>query len=236
MRVQDKYKAFIHAIPLERFCDRSMKVMIETKYFHAKGTSADGLLTKANKVLKKFCIMAAGMRGIGTPLHQIPRGRSLMDMRNQFILSKWSEVQGTVYILSNNDDELMAQIPDGWWLLNPTTYLLLAVPVHRCNPDIIANTTLWKETHADTVKRREKDKIVELHATGHQQVEELMLQSKAQLMAQILTQGQSSKSRSSLYCCHNSRSHSSRFEIALMGREKKNLMRTPMTFSWSCHS
>jgi hypothetical protein len=50
--VQDKYRAFIQAIPLERFSDRSLKVTMEAKYFRTKGESADGLLTKANDVLK----------------------------------------------------------------------------------------------------------------------------------------------------------------------------------------
>ncbi len=63
---------------------------MEAKYFRAKGTSADGLLTKANEVLKNVRALAAGTRGVGTPLHQIPSGRSLRDMRNEFILKKWS--------------------------------------------------------------------------------------------------------------------------------------------------
>ena len=46
--------AFINAIPLERFSARSLKVTMEAKYFCAKGMSADGLLTKANDVLKFF--------------------------------------------------------------------------------------------------------------------------------------------------------------------------------------
>ncbi len=197
--VQDKFKAFICTIPLEQFSDRSMKVLMETKYFRTKGTSADILLMKANKVLKNVRIMAAGISGICTPLHQIPSGRSLMDMWNQFILSKWSEMQGMVYIPSNNDEELMAEISDGWWLFNSTTYLLLAVLVHWCNPDIIFDPTMvptgpthatyWKESQADTVKRKEKNKIVELHVMGHQRAEELMLQSKAQLMAQTINLG-----------------------------------------------
>jgi hypothetical protein len=59
---------------------------METKYYRAKGTSADGLLTKASTVLKNVRVMAAGIQGIGILLHQIPSGRSLIDMRNQFIL------------------------------------------------------------------------------------------------------------------------------------------------------
>jgi hypothetical protein len=41
-RVQDKYRVFINAIPLERFSDSSLKVTMEAKYFRAKGMSADG--------------------------------------------------------------------------------------------------------------------------------------------------------------------------------------------------
>ena len=140
-KVQAKYKELIQSIPLERFSDMTLKMMMETKYYRAKGTSADGLLTKANEVLKNVRIMAAGIQGIGTPLHKIPSGRSLMDMRNQFILSKWSEANGTVYVPSNDDENLIAEVADGWWLQSTSTHLLLAVLVHRSNPDIIADPT-----------------------------------------------------------------------------------------------
>ena len=50
--LQERYKGFIRSIPLTRFSDASIKVKMEEKYFRAKGTSADGLLTKANEVLK----------------------------------------------------------------------------------------------------------------------------------------------------------------------------------------
>jgi hypothetical protein len=196
-RVQDKYRTFIHAIPLERFSDRSLKLTMEVKYFRAKGDSADGLLTKANDVLKNVRVMAAGIRGVGTPLHQIPR--SLMDMRNKFILKKWNAKQGTIYAPSNNDDELMLDVPDGWWLINTTTNLLLAVLVHRCNPDVIADPTtvstgptreiLRKDSQKDTVERRARDRILEHHATGRQRAEESILESKAQLMAQTIDSG-----------------------------------------------
>ena len=112
-KVQAKYKELIQSIPLERFSDMTLKMMMETKYYRAKGTSADGLLTKATEVLKNVRIMAAGIKGIGTPLHNIPSGRSLMDMRNQFILSKWSEANGTVYVPSNDDENLIAEVADG---------------------------------------------------------------------------------------------------------------------------
>ena len=84
---------------------------------------------------------------------------------------------------------MISEVPDGWWVLNPTTNLLLAVLVHRCNPDIIADPTnvptgptcetLRKESRKDTVERRERDMIVELHGTNRQRAEESMLASKA---------------------------------------------------------
>jgi hypothetical protein len=173
--------------------------MMKAKFFRAKGTSADGLLTKANNVLKNVCVMAAGIRGVGTPLHQIPSGRCLTDMRNEFILKNWNGMKGTIYSPSNNDDELMADVPDRWWLLNPTTNLLLAVLVHRCNPDVVANPTavpagptheiLQKDSQKETVDRRDRDRIVEHHATGPQRAEESMLESKAKLMAQTIDSG-----------------------------------------------
>ena len=58
------------------------------KYFRAKGSSADGLLTKAKDVLKNVHSIAAGIRGVGTHMHQIPSGRSLRDMHNEFILDE----------------------------------------------------------------------------------------------------------------------------------------------------
>jgi len=198
-RVQDKYRAFINAIPLERFSDRPLKVTMEAKYFRAKGMSADGSLTKANDVLKNVRLMAAGIRGVGTLLHQIPSGRSLMDMRNEFILKKWSAMQGTIYAPSNNNDELKLDVQDGWWLINTTTKLLLAVLVHRCNPDVIADPTtvrtgpmreiLCKDSQKDTVERRERDRILEHNAIGRQRAEESMLESKVQLMAQTIDSG-----------------------------------------------
>ncbi len=150
-------------------------------------------------MLKNVRMMAAGIRGVGTPLHQIPSGRSLMDMRNEFILKKWNAMQGTIYAPSNNDDELMLDVQDGWWLTNTTTNLLLAVLVHRCNPDVIADPTtvrtgpaceiLCKDSQKDTVERRDMDRILEHHATGRQCAEESMLESKAQLMAQTIDSG-----------------------------------------------
>ena len=53
-----------------------------------------------------------------------------MDMRNEFILKNWNAMQGMIYAPSNNDDELMLDVQDGWWLINTTTFFLLAVLVH----------------------------------------------------------------------------------------------------------
>ena len=133
------------------------------------------------------------------PLHQIPSGKSLTDMQNEFILKKWNAAQGTVYIPSNNIDELMSEVPDGWWLLNTTTHLLLAVLVHRMNPDVVSDPTvvptgptrdaLHVEACHDSVERREIERIVANHSTERQCAEDSMIVSKAQLMAQTIDSG-----------------------------------------------
>jgi hypothetical protein len=49
---------------------------------------------------------------------------------------------------------------------------------------------LRKKNQKDTLEHRVKDKIVEMHTTGHQRAEEsMLLQSKAELMAQSMDSG-----------------------------------------------
>jgi hypothetical protein len=111
----------------------------------------------------------------------------------------WNQVQGTFYAPSNNDDKLMMDVPDGWWLFHTTTNLLLAVLVHRCNPDITVDLTtvptgptceiIRKDCQKGMVERRERDCIFKQHLTKRYRVEESMLESKAQLMAQTINSG-----------------------------------------------
>ncbi len=80
-----------------------------------------------------------------------------------------------------------------------TTNLLLAVLVHRCNPDITGDPTevapgetrqsICASTCEDIVQRRERDRIVENHGSERQCVETSMMNSKAVLMAQTINSG-----------------------------------------------
>lgn len=199
-KVLDKYKSFISGIPLSRFADASVKMDMTERYYRAKTNSPEGFLTKATDVLKKVKAMAAGIRGVGTPLHQIPSGKSLMDMKNEFIMKKYSESQGLEYVPSNNDEELLEAVPVEWWMRHSTTNLLLAVLVHRCNPDVIADPTtlapgptrdaIRDMTREDTAARRERDRIVENYGTERQRAEDSMISSKAKLMAQTIDSGE----------------------------------------------
>ncbi len=199
-KVQDKYKLCLRAIPLDRFADASIKIKMTEKYFRAKTNSAEGFLTKATDVLKNVRSLAAGIQGIGTPLHQIPSGKSLMDMKNEFILRKYHEVRGFVYDpAANNDEELLADVPEGWWMIHSKTQLLLAALVHRSNPNVVADPTeiaagptrasLRVDERSDTAARRERDRIVENYGTERQRAEDSMVSSKAQLMAQTIDSG-----------------------------------------------
>ena len=62
-------------------------------------------------------------------------------MKNEFILRKYHEVWGFVYDPSNNDEELLAEVPEGWWVNHSKTQMLLAALVHRSNPDVAADPT-----------------------------------------------------------------------------------------------
>ena len=43
--------------------------------------------------------MSMKLKGIGTPLHDIPSGKSLMDVKDNFILDKYKEFLGEVCIM-----------------------------------------------------------------------------------------------------------------------------------------
>ena len=84
---------------MDHFADVSMKIKTTDKYFPAKTNSADGSLTEATAVLKNVWSLAAGIRGIRIPLHQIQSGKSLVDMKNKFILKKYTVAQGLVLFM-----------------------------------------------------------------------------------------------------------------------------------------
>ena len=197
--VHDKYKSLIRMIPLQRFADATVRVKMVEKYFRAKTNSPEGFYTKACDVMKGVRALATVIKGVGSPLHQIPSGKSLMDMKIEFILKKYSAAMGTVYVPSNNAEDQFAEIPDGWWMLHSSTNLLLAVLVHRCNPDITGDPTevapgvtrqsIRAGTREDLVERRERDRIVENHGSERQRVESSIMSSKAALMAQTIDSG-----------------------------------------------
>ncbi len=75
--VQEKYKSFICILPLQRFADATVRAKIVEKYFRAKSNSPDGFYTKACDVMKGVRALATVIKGVGSPLHQIPAGRVL---------------------------------------------------------------------------------------------------------------------------------------------------------------
>jgi hypothetical protein len=134
--VQEQCTSFICMLPLQRFADATVRVKMVKKFFRPKSNSPDGFYTKACDVMKGVRALATVIKGVGSSLHQIPSGKSLMDMKIEFILKKYSTAMGVVYVQSNNHEDQFAEILEGWWMLYPLTNLLLAILVHRCNPDV----------------------------------------------------------------------------------------------------
>ena len=76
LKVQATYKELINSIPTGRFTDFGLKDKMLQRYFRAKTNSPAGLLTKVEDSLQKARVMATKLKGIGTPLHDIPSGKS----------------------------------------------------------------------------------------------------------------------------------------------------------------
>ena len=96
LKVQATYKELINAIPTNHFTDFGLKDKMLQGYFRAKTNSPAGLLTKVEDSLQKARVMSTKLKGIGTPLHDIPSGKSLMDVKDNFVLEKYKEFLGEV--------------------------------------------------------------------------------------------------------------------------------------------
>ncbi len=117
----------IHAIPLECFSDWSLKHWWRLSIFGQREQVRTACWRRRTMCWKMFAswLQESGVLEFNCIRFWV-EGVCLMDIRNQFILRKWSEMQGTVYVPSNNDEELMSEVAK-----STTTYLLLAVLVHR---------------------------------------------------------------------------------------------------------
>ena len=98
-KVQVTYKELINSIPTSHFSEFGLKDKMLQVYFRAKTNFPAGLLTKAEDSLQKARVMSTNLKGIGTPLHNIPSAKSLMDIKENFILEKYKEFLGEVCII-----------------------------------------------------------------------------------------------------------------------------------------
>lgn len=91
LKVQEIYKELIKSIPEDRFGELGLKQKMMQGYFRAKKNSPAGILAKAEDIITKVRGTGALIKGIGTPLHRIPSGKSLSDIRMEFIIEKYKE-------------------------------------------------------------------------------------------------------------------------------------------------
>jgi hypothetical protein len=111
-------------------------------------------------------------------------------MKNDSTLKKCLAAKEGESVTITNDNKFQDKIPDGWWMNNSSCCLLLAVFVHRTNPDpdIVSDTTaiptettqesICDSTDNETAARIEREKIVKNHGTVIQRLEESMMSSK----------------------------------------------------------
>ena len=97
------------------------------------------------------------------------------------------------------DDDIKKEMPNDWWLTHSSCHHLLAVLVHRGNPDIARDPTLVADVDtrktlrekdaAEMIKRREQAKESEAATTNRAKQEDRMMSAKTALMEQALVSG-----------------------------------------------
>jgi hypothetical protein len=90
-KVQAKYWQLITAIPISTFADTTLKPKMIEKFYHAKSGSASSFLDKVEDVIRSVRGVAGGLAGIGTPLHKIPSGKSLSNVKKKYILDEYKK-------------------------------------------------------------------------------------------------------------------------------------------------
>ncbi len=90
-------------------------------------------------------------------------------------------------------------MPDGWWLSHPSCTVLLAVLVHKGNPDVASDPTtvmaggtrnsLREQQAADALKRRMQAKENEMATSKRGKIDEKQQEAKTALMEQALSMG-----------------------------------------------
>ena len=90
-------------------------------------------------------------------------------------------------------------MPDGWWLCHPSCTVLLAVLVHKGNPDVASDPTtvvsgatrnsLREQQAEDTLKRRMQAKEIEMANSKRGKIDEKQQEAKTALMEQALSMG-----------------------------------------------
>lgn len=150
-KLLEKYKHLIAVIPVNCFGDAGLEATMCKGFYRAKKGSAGGLQDKVRKL--KSLVQDVFKK---CQLPKLPSGCGIFDVHDRYISEKFTESGG------GHESE----VPDGWWLSNPSCYHLLAAIVHKDNPDIAADPTLLApggtrdEQRAQVAKDREKQIIV----------------------------------------------------------------------------
>jgi hypothetical protein len=176
VKLLEKYKQLIAAIPANRFGDDGLKATMCKGYYRAKLGSAGGLQDKV-RTLKTLVQKVYGK----CDLSKLPSGCGIFDARDRYISEKFVDSGGHE-----------SEVPDGWWLSDTSCYHLLAALVHKNNPDIAKDPTQLAapgtrdEQRAQVAKDREKQIIASKMAsvTVRGEIDESMLRTKAKLMEQ----------------------------------------------------
>lgn len=91
VKLLEKYKQLIEAIPVDRFGSYGLRNIMLVKYYGAKTGSASGIQDKIKTIKRHVQELVRDLQ-----LNKLPSGRGIIDMKNKYIAEKYRDVMKLV--------------------------------------------------------------------------------------------------------------------------------------------
>jgi hypothetical protein len=161
----NSYVSIIQEIPDERFEHVSIgtKMLLSYKGARKKVLEGGTLWRKYENELNEVRKFALKFPGVGN-LSRLPSGTTqLQQMKRPLIIKLWKEKYPAESGVDYDDDyDVWAKIPEGWWLNHDACKYILSCLVHKENKDITTKPTEQPSGHTRVEARGRKEKALEV--------------------------------------------------------------------------
>ena len=162
----NSYVSIIQEIPDERFEHVSIgtKMLLSYKGARKKVLEGGTLWRKYENELNEVRKFALKFPGVGN-LSRLPTSGTaqLQQMKRALIIKLWKEKYPAESGVDYDDDyDVWAKIPEGWWLNHDACKYILSCLVHKENKDITTKPTQQPSGHTRIEARGRKEKALEV--------------------------------------------------------------------------